>query len=366
MLAVGTGVVLGLIGLGVVALLVINASPLPVVISALVAAVTFPLLVALCFWLDRYEPEPGRYRVAALAWGGTAAVLIGAGLSHLLAYLVSDSEVVAAVVWAPVTEEFGKGLFLILLVVLRPGQLHGPLDGAIYAALVGIGFSFVEDTLYYSVSYLGGGTESLVVLVVLRGVLGAFSHSLYAAMFGIGLGIAVADPLVGGAGRGAADRLRGRRGVARAVERQRHVLQPARLPGGVRVRHAAGAGAVGGPGRVGPATRRCHDPHVARRVRRLRLRAPGRDRSGRQPAESQSGPAARPPGRRRRGRAGDEGLPADPDRDGVPARPGATRPCPPDAAARMGDLNVRAAALRPYVVPPPVGISARSAPEVPR
>lgn len=190
-LAVVTGVVLGLGGLGVAVALVVNASPVPVIVSALAAAVTFPVLIALCFWLDRYEPEPGRYRIAALAWGGTGAVVIGAGLSFLLGYLVSDSDAIVAVVWAPLTEEFGKALFLIVLVVVRPRHIHGPLDGAIYAALVGIGFSFVEDTLYYSVGYLGGGTESLVALVVLRGVLGAFSHSLYAAMFGIGIGIAV-------------------------------------------------------------------------------------------------------------------------------------------------------------------------------
>jgi protease PrsW len=190
-LAVTTAIVLGLIALGVAVLLIINASPVPVIVSAFAAALSFPLLIALCFWLDTYEPEPGRYRLAALAWGGTVAVLIGAGLSYVLGYLVSDSEVIAAVVWAPLTEEFGKALFLIVLVALRPRQVHGPLDGAIYAALVGIGFSFVEDTLYYSVGFLGGGAESLATLVVLRGVLGAFSHSLYAAMFGIGLGIAV-------------------------------------------------------------------------------------------------------------------------------------------------------------------------------
>jgi protease PrsW len=190
-LAITTMVVLGLIGMGVTVLLVLSASPVPVVIAAFAAALSFPLLIALCFWLDRYEPEPARYRLAALLWGGTGAVVIGAGLSLLLSYLVSDSEAVAAVVWAPLTEEFGKALFLILLVVLRPQQLHGPLDGAIYGSLVGIGFSFVEDTLYYSMSLVTGGPESLVTLVFLRGVLGPFSHSLYTALFGIGLGFAV-------------------------------------------------------------------------------------------------------------------------------------------------------------------------------
>ena len=45
-LAVTTGIVLGLIGLGVAVLLVINASPVPVIISAFAAALSFPLLIA--------------------------------------------------------------------------------------------------------------------------------------------------------------------------------------------------------------------------------------------------------------------------------------------------------------------------------
>ena len=259
-------------------------------------------------------------------------MLIGAGLSYLLAYLVNDSEVVAAVVWAPVTEEFGKGLFLILLVVLRPRQLHGPLDGAIYAALVGIGFSFVEDTLYYSVELSSAAApESLAVLVVLRGVLGAFSHSLYAAMFGIGIGIAVQTrssvvrvlaPLVGFVAAVALHALWNAsvtfydqlgflvayvlRHAARARSPDRGLGVWARQPGGG------------------------DDPRVAGRVRPVRFRVPRRDRAGREPARA----AVRPAGHARRigGRAAeqaDEGLPADPDRDGLPARPGATRAGPP-------------------------------------
>lgn len=365
-LAVGTGVVLGLIGLGVVVLLVINASPVPVVISALAAAVTFPLLILLCFWLDRYEPEPGRYRVAALAWGGTAAVLIGAGLSYLLTYLVSESEVVAAVVWAPVTEEFGKGLFLILLVVLRPGQLHGPLDGAIYAALVGIGFSFVEDTLYYSVSYVGGGGESLAVLVVLRGVLGAFSHSLYAAMFGIGLGIAVQTrssvvrvvaPLLGFVAAVALHALWNasvtfydQLGYLVAYV---FVMLPvlgltvalgvwARQREGVMIRTSLGECATFGfvhPAEIELAASLPTRSAARRHARRIGGSAAERAMKAFQQTLIEM---AFLHNQVRRGHA------------------------PPNAAARMGELTLRAAALRPYVVPPPAGISARSAPEVRR
>ncbi len=358
-LAVVTGVVLGLIGLGVAVLLVINASPVPVVISALAAAVTFPLLILLCFWLDRYEPEPGRYRVAALAWGGTAAVLIGAGLSYLLAYLVNDSEVVAAVVWAPVTEEFGKALFLILLVVLRPRQVHGPLDAAIYAALVGIGFSFVEDTLYYSVGYVGGGTENLAVLVVLRGVLGAFSHSLYAAMFGIGLGIAIQT----------------RSSVVRVVAPLLGFVAAVAL-------HALWNASVTFYNQLGylvayvfvmlPALGVLIGLGVWARTREGAMIRASLSECAQfgfvHPAEIElvANLSNRSVARRHARRVG--GTPAEQVMKAfqqtliemaflhAQVRRGHV---PPDAAARMADLNGRAASLRPYVVPPPVPISGR-------
>ena len=33
--------------------------------------------------------------------------------------------------------------------MFRASQIHGLLDGLIYGALVGVGFAFVEDILYY-------------------------------------------------------------------------------------------------------------------------------------------------------------------------------------------------------------------------
>ena len=67
---------------------------------------------------------------------------------------------------APVVEETGKGLFLVIVVVFRRAQIHGLLDGLIYGALVGVGFAFVEDILYY-LSSLDSG--ALGVTFFLRG-----------------------------------------------------------------------------------------------------------------------------------------------------------------------------------------------------
>src|SRR3712207_6305274 len=71
-----TMAVLGVGALGIGLLLILTGGPVPAIVTTLLAAVSFPLLIAVCFWLDRYEPEPGRYRLAALGWGGVVAVIL--------------------------------------------------------------------------------------------------------------------------------------------------------------------------------------------------------------------------------------------------------------------------------------------------
>jgi protease PrsW len=154
------------------------------------AAVSFPLLIMLCFWLDRYEPEPARYRIAALGWGAVIAVGIGLGL-EALATLAGSSAGTTTVLWAPVAEEFGKGLFPLLILLLRRDQLHGILDGLVYALLAGIGFAFTEDILYYLQSLMQGGAGGLASTFIVRGVLSPFAHPLFTSATGVGIGIAV-------------------------------------------------------------------------------------------------------------------------------------------------------------------------------
>ena len=190
-LTVITSVVLGLGALLLAALVFLNGGPLGGAITVVLAGVSFPLMILLCFWLDRYEPEPLRYRLAALGWGGIVAVIIGAGLSLLLAAIFGTPEAVNVAVWAPVTEEFGKGLFLIVVVLLRRHQMHGLLDGIVYGALVGIGFAFVEDILYYQAALAEGGAAGLTATFFLRGVITPFAHPLFTAATGAGVGIAV-------------------------------------------------------------------------------------------------------------------------------------------------------------------------------
>ena len=183
-----TVIVLGLGGLLIAILIFLLGGPAGALIATLLAAVSFPVMILVFFWLDRYEPEPARYRLAALGWGAVAAVAFSFVGEQLVFALSGTNEFVNVAVGAPVVEELGKGLFLVAVVIFRRGELNGPLDGIIYGALVGIGFAFVEDIVYYLQSLESG---QLGVTFFLRGIIGPFAHPLFTAATGLGIGIAV-------------------------------------------------------------------------------------------------------------------------------------------------------------------------------
>jgi protease PrsW len=180
-------VVLGAGALVLGLLLFVNGGPADLLLTTILAALSFPLLILICFWLDRYEPEPARYRLAAVGWGGVVAVSLSLLAEQVLFALPGTSTVIDATVTAPLVEEFGKGLFLVVIVILRRSQVHGVLDGIVYAALVGIGFAFVEDIVYYLSSFDAG---ELPATFILRGVMGPFAHPLFTSATGVGIGIA--------------------------------------------------------------------------------------------------------------------------------------------------------------------------------
>ena len=179
---------LSLGGLLIAILIFLLGGPTGALAATLLAAVSFPVMILICFWLDRYEPEPARYRLAALGWGAVAAVAFSFVGEQLVFRLSGTNEFVNLAVAAPVIEELGKGLFLVAVVIFRHAELHGPLDGIIYGALVGIGFAFVEDIVYYLQSLQSG---QLGVTFFLRGIMGPFAHPLFTATTGLAIGIAV-------------------------------------------------------------------------------------------------------------------------------------------------------------------------------
>ncbi len=166
-------------------------------LSIFYAMIPLPFLWFCFWWLDRYEPEPLRYKLAAFVWGGVVAVAIALALEVWAQNAFDLSDKAAASFAAPLAEEPAKCLFLLLTFVRSRRVIDGVLDGLIYAGIVGIGFAFVENIGYYASSYLGSpdialaGSEGATTTFVVRGVFSPFAHPLFTAAFGIAIGLAV-------------------------------------------------------------------------------------------------------------------------------------------------------------------------------
>jgi protease PrsW len=163
-----------------------------------------PLVLTYLFfirWVDRFEPEPWWLILTAFIWGACFATL-GGGLSSSLATDFATNvygadpkalDEVGATVFAPVFEETFKGLGVALIALasaLGLRELDGPLDGAIYGGVVGLGFTLTEDIMYFAHQYATGGALGFVFLLFLRTVLLGLSHCTFTACTGLGFGIA--------------------------------------------------------------------------------------------------------------------------------------------------------------------------------
>ncbi len=167
-------------------------------LSIMFAFIPLPLLWLSYWWLDRYEPEPRRYKFAAFVWGGVVAVAIALGVQLAIQATWNLSDESMGTFVAPLSEEPAKCIFLMLTFLRARRVIDGFLDGLIYAGLVGIGFAFIENIGYYAASYLGSpdikiaGAEGVTTTFIVRGVFSPFAHPLFTSAFGIAIGLALA------------------------------------------------------------------------------------------------------------------------------------------------------------------------------
>ncbi|WP_232661565.1 PrsW family intramembrane metalloprotease [Pseudonocardia sp. TRM90224] len=206
------GPVVGLVALGICGLIVLGIVSNSVGVGGIVVGAICALLpvgpvVAVFLWIDRWEPEPPSLLLFAFLWGACfsalTALLINSGAALVLETVLGNGsgDIYGAVAVAPIVEEAVKGVFLVGLLMFRPREFDGIVDGIVYAGLVAAGFAFTENILYFGRAFAeaGMGEESLSVLSVLfvRGVLSPFAHPLFTAMTGIAAGIAATNRSVG-------------------------------------------------------------------------------------------------------------------------------------------------------------------------
>jgi RsiW-degrading membrane proteinase PrsW (M82 family) len=149
--------------------------------------------------VDRWEPEPRGLLLFAVAWGAIASVAIALGVDLVVGLVTGGlGEVFSAVVQAPVVEEIAKGLGILLIYAAARRSFDGPVDGIVYGALVGAGFAFTENVLYFAQSFIEGGVAQASATFFLRAVLSPFAHVMFTCLIGFAFGLAARRSLPAG------------------------------------------------------------------------------------------------------------------------------------------------------------------------
>jgi RsiW-degrading membrane proteinase PrsW (M82 family) len=147
---------------------------------------------------NRYTSQPAGLLAVAFVWGGIAApfwIALPANTALLEIWTkiggTSFASNWAAGLTAPINEEWGKALGLVLLIGLAPRLVRSAYDGFIIGAFIGLGFQVFEDVLYayngatqtFGVNQAGASLQIFLV----RGLSGIVSHALFSAIFCAGL-----------------------------------------------------------------------------------------------------------------------------------------------------------------------------------
>jgi hypothetical protein len=90
---------------------------------------------------------------------------------------------------APIIEEGSKALALLFLSALARYRCQDAVTGALRGALMGIGFSMVENGMYFLLVPFAAGSSGWLQVVFLRGIVFGLCHAFYAALTGAGLGL---------------------------------------------------------------------------------------------------------------------------------------------------------------------------------
>ena len=144
----------------------------------------------LVYLLDLYEREPLSLVFSAILWGGFTAtvlsVVASAGWQTVAFDLLGQNALEwGAAVIAPPVEEILKGCGIVFIALIARKEIDDLLDGFVYGAMVGLGFTVVEDVLYFMGVFggsIGGVLEGFFIRVVASGLYG---HVLYSGLFGV-------------------------------------------------------------------------------------------------------------------------------------------------------------------------------------
>jgi RsiW-degrading membrane proteinase PrsW (M82 family) len=195
-LAIVAGLLALFLGLLLLLVIGIETGPVALLLGFVTATIPVPIYIVLVLWIDRYETEPLWMLATAFFWGALIATFFAFLLNTTSAGIVgaltnaNAAEAFGAVIAAPIVEETGKAMILLIFFFWKKDEFDGIVDGIVYASMVALGFAMTENILYYGRAAAMGGGGALTLTLIIRGFFAPFSHPLFTSLTGIGLGLA--------------------------------------------------------------------------------------------------------------------------------------------------------------------------------
>lgn len=185
----------------VLAYLFVGLGAAGVIVGGVLALVPLGIVFWGIRWIDRWEPEPRGALVFAFLWGAGVSVLIALIVDAEIQNVIAAAglggfgvEFFGYAVQAPIVEEVGKGLGVLLLFFAVRRHFDGPVDGIVYSAWVAGGFAFTENILYFGSELASSSTASTVEVFFVRGLMSPFAHVMFTAFIGAAIGYAAQRP----------------------------------------------------------------------------------------------------------------------------------------------------------------------------
>jgi RsiW-degrading membrane proteinase PrsW (M82 family) len=169
--------------------------------------VLIPVLLAGFWYFRRLNPirsYPRSHALLMTAWGVFAALGMAIPVNQAVESIIRKATGLgfadrwADTMTAPIDEELLKLTGVVLLALMAPRAIRGPLDGFVYGALVGFGCQVAEDYLYVFNAITANGavhptSSALGVLALRVGYSTWWSHWAMTAVSGAGLGYLIGE-----------------------------------------------------------------------------------------------------------------------------------------------------------------------------
>ncbi|MCI7551141.1 MAG: PrsW family intramembrane metalloprotease [Actinomycetaceae bacterium] len=156
------------------------------------ALVPVTIIAVFVWFVDRWEPEPAWLYASSFLWGCGVSALLASILNSALAVRISQAsetipiELASSAYVAPFVEEIIKGSGVVLLYIFFRRYFDGEVDGIVYGALIGAGFSFTENIVYFVRNY-----DEIELIFRYRFLDGPLNHEAWTAVFGFIIGLSV-------------------------------------------------------------------------------------------------------------------------------------------------------------------------------